>query len=183
MRKIALFVLLTFCALPVFSAEPAKRIGFGSDTSVSIEIGQSGDQPEVTIVETAKPILTEADKVVIRKFVGGEFDYSSGSNVTPITAGKAGIPEFEPVKEGRVKFSFIRIDPQGQAMLLIENGYGRGLIYRARMIIKGRSSPTDVCLVMPNRRGYEHWPHLIDEIQLSNFTFVDWNEGDKIPCA
>ena len=68
------------------------------------------------------------------------------------------------------------------SMLVIENGQQRALVYRARITARGRTAPTDVCVVMPARRGYEHWPYVIDRIELSDFRFVPWVEGRAPTC-
>jgi hypothetical protein len=67
-------------------------------------------------------------------------------------------------------------------LLLIENGYDRGLRYRATIYRRGRSEPTDVCVVIPERRGYEHWPYPIDRIELSGLTLFPLREGDPLTC-
>jgi hypothetical protein len=41
---------------------------------------------------------------------------------------------------------------QHDALLVIENGYGDGLRYRAVMRRGDRTAPTDVCLVMLGKR-------------------------------
>lgn len=91
------------------------------------------------------------------------------------------MPPAPPIAPGGVRLQFHLIADQ-HAFLVIENGYDRAIVYRARMTLGDRSRPTDVCLVIPGRRGYEHWPHRIDRLDLSGFAFADWREGDPIPC-
>jgi hypothetical protein len=92
------------------------------------------------------------------------------------------MPAAPPVAPGEIRLHFHLIADQ-HAFLVIENGYDRAVVYRARMTLDDQSRPTDVCLVIPRRRGYEHWPHRIDRLDLSGFAFADWQEGDPIPCS
>jgi hypothetical protein len=54
-------------------------------------------------------------------------------------------------------------------VLFIENGYGSMLSYRAVMIVNGRSASTDVCDAAPHLLGLEHWPYVIEQLDLSDF--------------
>lgn len=92
-----------------------------------------------------------------------------------------GLPEGMPVREGVVRLRFLSI-ADSHSLLIVENGYGRALTYRARMTRNGQSHATDVCLVTPGNRGYEHWPHPIDRLQLNDLALVDWRPGDQQPC-
>jgi hypothetical protein len=33
------------------------------------------------------------------------------------------------------------------------------------------------------RFGFEHWPHPVDRIEISDVHFVPWQPGDPVPCA
>lgn len=98
---------------------------------------------------------------------------------TFVTGSADGAPQ---IARGALDVRFVVIDGK-ESVLVFENGYDEGIVYRATMYANGKSAPTDVCLVMPNRRGYEHWPFAIDKIELSGFRRVVWKEGDSIPCA
>lgn len=91
-------------------------------------------------------------------------------------------PPAERPTPGQIRLRFLSIAGQ-HALLVVENGLDRALVYRARMTQDGNSRPTDVCLVMPGLPGFEHWPHPIDRIELSDFRFVPWVPGQPIPCA
>jgi len=52
-------------------------------------------------------------------------------------------------------------------VLIIANGYASKFGYRAAMHVSGRVSSTDVCELPPNMRGIEHWPYVIDELEIS----------------
>ncbi|MCW3846721.1 hypothetical protein OF829_05680 [Sphingomonas sp. LB-2] len=86
-----------------------------------------------------------------------------------------------PIKPDRIEIVFEVIDGK-DSVLAIRNGYGQGLTYRAQITARGRTAPTDVCLVMPGKRGYEHWPYAIDRIELTELTLADWTPDQGIPC-
>jgi hypothetical protein len=65
--------------------------------------------------------------------------------------------------------------------LFISNGYGSTLRYRAVMRANGRSVSTDVCDVAPNRPGLEHWPYVIDQLDLSALQLLP--ENGQIQCG
>lgn len=85
------------------------------------------------------------------------------------------------ITPGRIEIVFVVIGEK-DSVLAIVNGYARGMTYRATITTRGRAQPTDVCLVLPGRRGYEHWPYAIEKIELTEFTLVDWAPGDSLPC-
>ena len=91
-------------------------------------------------------------------------------------------PPPPPIDPGRVRVKFLSIAGQ-HSLLVFENGYGRAIAYRARMARGDNVRATDVCIITPHRFAFEHWPHQIDRLELYDFHFVDWNEGDPIPCA
>ncbi len=82
-----------------------------------------------------------------------------------------------------VKFGLLRAPETGHTILVIENGYPQALTYRAQITHHGKTVPTDVCLVIPQGRGYEDWPYAIDEIVLSDFVLKPWTAANGIPCA
>lgn len=92
------------------------------------------------------------------------------------------VPPPPAIEPGRVRVKFLSIAGQ-HSLLVFENGYGRAIAYRARMARGDRLTATDVCILIPRRHSFEHWPHPIDRLELYDFHFVDWNEGDPIPCA
>jgi hypothetical protein len=106
-----------------------------------------------------------------------EAAYASGQELFTSTAQDA-----PPIAREALTLRFIVLDGKA-TMLALENGYDEGLVYRATIEVKGRSQPTDVCLVLPGKRGYEHWPYAITKITLHHFSRVHWSDGDPLPCA
>ena len=91
----------------------------------------------------------------------------------------------DPIAGDQLRISLFRLtrrDGAVETLLVLENGYDRALRYRARMIVDGRSQPTDVCTVLPRLRGYEHWPHAIERMELSDFALVGYRPGTPPVC-
>lgn len=91
-------------------------------------------------------------------------------------------PDPEPIPPGTLRLRFLSI-AERHSLLVIENGTGQALVYRARMTLDGETRPTDVCLIAPGQHGFEHWPHPIARLDLTDFRFVPWRPGDRQPCA
>lgn len=100
---------------------------------------------------------------------------------TPIRDGE-GLPAAPVPDPGQLRFRFLQVPGTDHAMLIVHNGYAKGLVYRARITARGKTSPTDVCLVMPGKVGIEHWPYAISAIEVSAFELIDWKPGDGAPC-
>lgn len=86
-----------------------------------------------------------------------------------------------PIPADEVRVRLMSIDDR-HALLVVENGQGRGLRYRARMTVDGQPKPTDVCIVLPRRPSYEHWPHRVERVELFDLEFIPWIE-DRIPTC
>jgi hypothetical protein len=88
----------------------------------------------------------------------------------------------DPIPQGQIRIRFLSIADR-HALLVVENGHGLALSYRAQMTTDGETRPTDVCIVLPQRPSYEYWPHPIARIELSDFRFLRWDPGRPVPCA
>ncbi len=98
---------------------------------------------------------------------------------TPIGTTDGSGPDPIPPDEVRVRFLSIA----GQhSLLVVENGQARALAFRARMTVGGQARHTDVCIVLPRLPSYEHWPHPIERLELSDFRFVPWTAGRAPTC-
>ena len=67
-------------------------------------------------------------------------------------------------------------------LLGLENGYEGALRYHAVFHKGDRAQSTDVCIVLPRKRGFEEWPYFFDRIELSDFRLIPWHDGDAVPC-
>lgn len=128
----------------------------------------------------AAPDATPDEASTAAKFVRGDMNDAVGPNVKPIPADPNAPPPMP--QKGKLRLHFVKTPGADQSMLVIENGYDRGMVYRATIRVGDRSGPTDVCLVMPGRLGYEHWPYAIDALVLSDIRLVPWKDGDPVPC-
>jgi hypothetical protein len=120
------------------------------------------------------------------------FDVAAARQLAAITPPEAPVPQAQPVgaPEGtepdpippdEVRMRFFSIAGR-HTMLVVENGRNQAIAYRARMIVRGQSRPTDVCIVLPHLPSYEHWPYEIDRIELTDFRFIPWIAGRAPTC-
>ena len=77
---------------------------------------------------------------------------------------------------------FVALDGGKESVLLIENGFPRSFMYRARIGRGEQWQPTDVCQILPEKRGYEHWPYEIDWIEIIEWHPVDYEPGQPLRC-
>jgi hypothetical protein len=87
-----------------------------------------------------------------------------------------------PIAQNHIRFTFIPFEAGTQSLLLIENGFDRSFLYTARISRGGRAAQTDVCQVLPDKRGVEHWPYPLDGIEITNIHPIQWKDGDPIRC-
>jgi len=172
---IATAALLGLAASPALAAD---TISLRPGEAVTVVIDDGG---RATVAEggAARP-MSDHDKAMVRDLLVNHPD-AFGPKAAIVTAGETGpVP---PVKKGEVHFSFLALGNGGrERLLIVENGYVLGLRYRAVMHRSGRVEPTDVCVVIPERRGYEHWSYPIDRIELGALILVPFGEGETPTC-
>jgi hypothetical protein len=162
-----------------FSAPAPAQTG----TSVALAPGQSatltvgGKGEAARVVRRGRGEWTPHDLAAARHLVGQPIPDAP----VPTAEALPGGAQVPPVDRGAVNLRLMAIADR-HALLIVENGYGEALVYRARMTQSGNTRPTDVCVVLPANRSYEHWPHPIDRIELSDFSLIPWNEGDQPTC-
>ena len=81
----------------------------------------------------------------------------------------------------RVRFTPVAGAKPG-SLLVIANGYDRALVWRAFILVRGKTKPTDVCIVLPGRHGVEHWPYPIEAIGLADMRLEPWKPEDGVRC-
>jgi hypothetical protein len=157
------------------------------------------DREPVTLApEEAITLRLDASGATLAREQGGRaewspFDLAVARHLSGITPpkgpapamalpGDAGLPPAPAVRPGVLRLRFMSIAGE-HSILILENGYDRAIVFRARMTRGGETRPTDVCLVVPMHFGFEHWPHPIERIEISDIHLVPWRPGDPVPCA
>jgi hypothetical protein len=176
-----LTILAAFLLAGAAPPPPAAIVTLAPGQAVNINVAE--DSGAVTLDSRGPAALSDFDRGAIRHLTeSGNYEAATGPTGVPVTAREAGQPEPAPPAAHLIRIMFAQIADGRQTVLILENGYDRGLVYRARIRANGREQATDVCLVMPARRGYEHWPYPIDRIELSDFRLVPWDASQGIHC-
>lgn len=172
------WMLAGLIALPPAAAH-AQSLKVAIEEEVVATLAPNGD----ATVTARNPAHTNAfEAASVAHFASGAMDDAIGPNGKPM-GDFADVPS--PVAAPdmlRLRFTSGRVRGKPYALLVIENGYDRALVYRATMWVGEDAHPTDVCLVMPRKLGVEHWPHPIKAIELREMRLVAWEPGDAIPC-
>jgi hypothetical protein len=173
------FIVATAAALGLAAgpARAADTISLRPGEAVTVVIDDGG-RASVEEGGAARP-MSDEDKAMVRDLLVNHPE-AFGPRAAIITAGE-GKP-VPSVSRGEVHFSFMTFGEGNDRLLIVENGYGRGLRYRAIMHRNGRAEPTDVCIVIPERRSYEHWSYPIERIDLSAIALVPYRDGEVPTC-
>lgn len=177
MKFFALAVALAAIATPV-PAQDRLPITLVPEDMVTLWLDESG--ATLTRLEASHAPWRPFDLAVARH-LSGLPPPKEPAPAVPLASGGA-IPPAPPVLAHRLGLRFMSIAGQ-HSILIVENGFDRAVTFRARMTRGANTVATDVCLVVPMRYGFEHWPHPIDRIEISDIRFVPWHEGDPVPCA
>lgn len=177
-RHGALLAALTILwpAQALARGEPGAAIRIAMDEAVAVQISDTG---EAVAGRRGRGELSAAEAVSLRRLWTEDGRYTGARY--GVTAGKDGIPVPAPVTPGEVNFTLVQF-PQGQSALVVKNGYDRALVYRARLHRGKRRSSATVCLVIPGKRGIEHWPFRIDAIEISEMRLEPWQRGNPVLC-
>jgi len=160
-------------------ASPVLAQGVKLAPGEEIAFALAGDGPSALTRVPAKPTPFEAA-------VGAHFSGQAPPKA-PVTEGGMlyeddGFPAAPVPEAGKLRFRFLQVPGTSHTMLIVQNGYARALAYRAQITVKGKTNPTDVCLVLPAKPTVEHWPYAIAAIEVDAFELIDWKEGDAVPC-
>jgi hypothetical protein len=180
-RLIALIGLILTTIHPagaLAKGENGVTLALGETVTVRVERGSG-----VSVLDRGRAgPLSDFDQAALRMALGADPGTASGSNALEIMSGDPRMPDPPAIAHGVVRITFVPVTGGRHSLLIVENGYDRGLAYRARIEVRGRRQPTDVCLVIPERRGHEHWPYPIDRIELSAFQLQPWDESAGPRC-
>ncbi|MFL6726676.1 MAG: hypothetical protein ACJ8FS_09210 [Sphingomicrobium sp.] len=145
-------------SLPAIILKVGSTFSIGRNNSGALDTKGGAAQP-----------LRPYDLEFIRKLVTEHSD-ATGANGAIIDVS---LPA-PAIEKSHLRFSFVPIDDGRQTVLVIENGFPTSFGYRARIGRGSKSQVTDVCQLIPNKRGYEHWPYAIDWIEITDIHPVQW---------
>ncbi|HEY0311828.1 MAG TPA: hypothetical protein VGC56_04975 [Allosphingosinicella sp.] len=172
---------LTAAPLVAAAPPPASTVSLASGESIVVRVDSDGAVTAAAPVPA--PPLTDLDAYSLGKIASTEVPQDAKVLAPAFTLKGEGPPPTR-IARGQIRFTFRDVAGRTphEALLTIENGYRQGLTYTAVIGLGGRSKPTDVCLVLPGKRGYEHWPFPLDRIELANLRLRPWREGDAVTC-
>lgn len=88
--------------------------------------------------------------------------------------------------EHRLRLSFRQASGAEDSLLTVENGYEGAVTYKAEMMVIGENGAqwveTSVCTVPQGIYAFEHWPHAIVALTLSNFEIGPKGEAAEVVC-
>jgi hypothetical protein len=175
MKPFGLLLGLLLLGAPAAAQESGPTVSLQPGDAAIVRLTPQGDQGSV---QRNGARWTPHDLAVARHMVGQPIPDAPVDTAEPLPGD---LPPPAPVTPNQISLRFHAIAGR-HTLLVIENGYDHAIVFQARMVRDGQERATDVCLVMPNRRGYEHWPHMMERLDLAGFTIAEWREGDEIPC-
>ncbi|MGQ0590723.1 MAG: hypothetical protein ACT4N8_14555 [Sphingosinicella sp.] len=172
----AILAVIGLVAVPA-SAQTIPPISLVPGEAVTVRIDDGG---RAGAPERGRAEWSRFDAYAARQLAGLPTPDAPVPEGMPIDAPENLRPD--PIPEGEVRVRLLTIADR-HALLVVENGQGRAMAYRARMTVNGQTRHTDVCVVLPGLPSYEHWPHLIERLELSDFRFIPWPPGRRPTCA
>lgn len=164
-------------SLQTASAQEQGAIAFGMTEGVSTAVRLNSRDGTIVFLSSGPAPPLSSEEVQIASLLSANVPSAPTQEVMRFVMGTSG-PQ---IQRDAVRAT-LRKTPEGHMLLSIENGYEQGVTYRAMILRGDRRTPTDVCLVRPGGRGYEHWPYAFDAIEISALRLQDWKDGDPIPC-
>ncbi|WP_028968629.1 hypothetical protein [Sphingomonas sp. URHD0057] len=172
------YATVLFFAVATAANSATDRLTIRAGESLTITIGDKG--LAVLTREKAAPLsafeteaLHDGQAIVVPP---------EAKTVAPLAINHTDAPA-PKIRMGQLRIAFRTVSNSDgtamQSLLTLENGYARSLRYSAVIRRGEQSVPTDVCDVPAVKPGFEHWPYVLDAIDLSNFELL---EGDQIEC-
>lgn len=144
--------------------------------SVVLEI--EGDRPVVESSGRADAVLGDPLTAALIAVVAGTTD-----DLPHEAAGAHLALEGPP---DRLRLSFRQASGAEDSLLTVENGYQGAVTYTAAMMVIGESGgqwfETSVCTVPQGIYTFEHWPHAIVALTLSDFRIGPKGEEAEVVC-
>jgi hypothetical protein len=181
------YLALLFAALvsPPAEAPPAdvQPIIIRSGESLAIEFRDN--KPVVVDRSPAAP-MTAFETGMLRQVQAQEVP--AGAGPQPAISMPKGTISAEPPKVApdRIQLTFrrvpaLRAGDADHSFLTLLNGYGNSFRYRAAMHANGRITATDVCEILSQVPASEHWPYVIDQLDLTA-AWLEPSEQGRVRC-
>ncbi len=177
MRHLWVLILAAISLGCATTSAPVETLTLTPGETVTVRVVDNA----LTLVERGPaPPVSDVMASVARDLGAGAYGPASGPDSVRLPIEGSG---GEPIPDNAVRISFVQVSGQERdTLLLLENGYDAAMAYQAVIAQADRSARTDVCTVLPHRRGVEHWPYRIDRIELAHIRLVPWREGDPPIC-
>lgn len=146
-----------------------RKVTLTPETAVSLAFDDGGNWTAVPRTSTAPSADTRSNAVALQ---------SAPEARTAETMTQLALPDAERPAPGRIEISLHRLDGRPGELLILANGYGRRLVYRAVLVRNGVQTPTTVCAVRPGMSGIETWPYAVDAVELGGFVQSDTAPAD-----
>ena len=131
------------------------------------------DLSKATPVVTDYSVISDADREKALESVVTQQNAQSAAAGQEMlrSAPVAKSPLFD-APPGSLRIAFVQAAGRADMILRISNGFDRALIYKATILVPGRTSATltTACPLRPSRPGVEGWPMPIYRIDLSDLT-------------
>lgn len=163
------------------AAEASVMMGIPVGTTAVIRMRDDG-RPGF-IVESMTSIPATPDTDFERRAAESARAQGASEDVLPIGGGTTSP---SPPAKNVIRFSLKRMEGRPGTLLFIENGYGRGIFFRAEItndgspLAKGR--PTSICPVLPAFRSVEHWTYNFLYLKISDVVFEEIEPGKPLAC-
>jgi len=180
-------ISLIAIAIAIGAAVPSRAgadagLPLMSGQGINLRFGTGATASEPRVVGIFRATLDDYGKAAAERLAGVPCK-SAMCEAVILRPGDLGVKSPPPPARDTIKLSFVISPETRHTLFVIENGYDRAFVYRATITRDGKASATDVCLVMPQKRGYEDWPYIIEKIELTAMSLQPWTESDGVPCA
>ena len=164
------------------AAQPSVIMGIQVGTTVVIRMRDDGLPGFIVDSMTAQSATPETH--FERGAAQSAYAQGATERVFPIDGG-AGGPPAPPIKDV-IRFTLKRMEGRPGMLLFIENGYERGIFFRAEITNDGsptaKGRPTSICPVMPVLRSVEHWPYSFRYVKISDVVFEEVRPDEPLAC-
>ena len=176
--------LMIAASLPA-ATPPARSqpIAIHPGESITLEMR---DDAAVVVERGPAPPISAFESGMLKRLQAQQVP--AGSGVQPAIAMSRSQLDAEPPipAANRVRLTFRRVPAvrpgaEDHSFLLVVNGFAASFRYRTTMHVRDNVAPTDVCEVPPQISGSEHWPYVIDQLDLTA-VWLEPFQPDNVRC-